>query len=42
MLTKDVGTLLVGKEAVDCGIIDGVGGIADAVRKLHGMMDKNA
>ena len=42
MLTKDVGTLLVGKEAVDSGIIDGVGGIADAVRKLHGMMDKNA
>ena len=35
MLTKDVGTILVGKEAVDRGIIDEVGGIREAVAKLH-------
>ncbi len=27
MLTKDLGTVLVGKEAVECGLIDGEGGI---------------
>lgn len=34
MLTKDVGTILVGKEAVDIGLINEIGGIADAFRKL--------
>ncbi len=34
MLTKDVGTILVGKEAVDVGLINEIGGIADAFRKL--------
>lgn len=38
MLTKDVGTILVGKEAVDKGIIDEVGGIREAVAKLHELM----
>jgi ATP-dependent protease ClpP protease subunit len=35
MLTKDVGTILVGKQAVECGIIDETGGIDAAVKKLH-------
>lgn len=35
VLTKDVGTILVGKEAVNQGIIDEVGGIDKAVAKLH-------
>ncbi len=35
VLTKDVGTILVGEEAVKHGIIDEVGGIAEAVSKLH-------
>ena len=35
MLTKDVGTILVGEEAVSCGIIDEVGGIDCAVAKIH-------
>ncbi|MDR0963000.1 MAG: ATP-dependent Clp protease proteolytic subunit [Clostridium sp.] len=35
MLTKDVGTILVGEEAVDCGIIDEVGGIDKAIMNLH-------
>lgn len=35
VLTKDVGTILVGQEAVNEGIIDEVGGIKEAMRKLH-------
>ena len=35
MLTKDLGTILVGKQAVDLGIIDAVGGISDAFSKLY-------
>ena len=41
VLTKDVGTILVGEEAVKCGIIDEVGGIAQAMCKLHELIDKN-
>lgn len=40
MLTKDVGTVLVGREAVEEGIICQVGGIKDAIAKLHDMVDK--
>ena len=40
MLTKDVGTILVGREAVEEGIINEVGGIAQAVSKLHEMIGK--
>ncbi len=39
VLTKDVGTILVGEEAVNYGIIDEVGGIDRAVRCLHDMID---
>ena len=39
MLTKDIGSILVGKEAVDEGIINQVGGIKEAMRKLHKMID---
>lgn len=34
MLTKDIGTILVGKETVDIGLIDQLGGIAEAFKKL--------
>ena len=34
MLTKDVGTILVGKEAVEIGLINELGGISDAFEKL--------
>lgn len=37
-MTKDLGTILVGKEAVDAGIIDEVGGIREAYRKLLQMI----
>ena len=38
-LTKDVGTILVGEEAVKHGIINEVGGIDKAIRKLHELID---
>lgn len=38
MLTKDVGTILVGKEAVEVGLIDEIGGIADAFSKLKSLI----
>lgn len=40
ILTKDVGSILVGKEAVEEGLIDEVGGISKAVSKLHEMIEK--
>ena len=39
-MTKDLGTILVGKEAVEAGIIDEVGGIKEAFRKLYRMIKK--
>ena len=39
-MTKDLGTILVGREAVEAGIIDEVGGIKDAFRKLYRMIKK--
>lgn len=38
-LVKDVGTLLEGQEAVSEGLIDEVGGMSDALHKLHEMID---
>ncbi|MDD6481547.1 MAG: ATP-dependent Clp protease proteolytic subunit [Lachnospiraceae bacterium] len=40
MLTKDLGTILVGKQAVEEGIIDAVGGISDAFSALHRMIEE--
>ena len=39
-LTKDVGSVLVGTQAVQEGIIDEVGGISEAYRKLRELMGK--
>ena len=39
VLTKDVGSILVGEEAVKEGIIDEVGGIHEALAKLHAFID---
>ena len=39
-MTKDLGTILVGKEAVEAVIIDEVGGIKEAFRKLYRMIKK--
>ncbi|GFP75918.1 ClpP family protease [Clostridium fungisolvens] len=38
-LLNDMGTILVGKEAVDYGLIDEVGGIKEALAKLNSMID---
>ncbi|HWQ74004.1 MAG TPA: ClpP family protease [Syntrophomonas sp.] len=34
-LARDIGTVLVGKDAVECGLIDELGGLQDALRKLN-------
>ncbi len=39
-LVKDVGTLLEGEEAVNEGLIDEVGGIKEALKKLHELINK--
>ena len=41
MLTRDLGTVLVGEEAVKCGLIDEVGGIRNALDKLYQMMEES-
>ena len=37
-LTKDVGSILVGEQAVREGLIDEVGGVSEAFRKLRELM----
>ena len=38
MMAKDLGTVLVGQEAVDAGIIDEIGDIKTAYKKLYSMI----
>lgn len=40
-MTKDLGTILVGQQAVEEGIINEVGGIKEALEKLHKMIQEN-
>lgn len=40
-LANDIGTILIGKEAVDYGLIDEVGGIADARNKLLNLIEES-
>ncbi len=40
-LSMDVGTVLIGKECVDCGLIDELGGVNDAINKLYELIKKN-
>lgn len=42
VLTKDVGTILVGEDAVNTGIISEVGGVDKAMRKLHELIEENS
>ena len=39
MLTRDLGTVLVGTQAVEAGLINQVGGIKEALGKLYAMID---
>ncbi len=41
-LTRDIGSILVGKEAVEAGIINEIGGIKDALQKLYVMIENNS
>jgi ATP-dependent protease ClpP protease subunit len=38
-LTRDIGTNVVGVDAVQTGLIDGVGGVGQALRKLNELID---
>jgi ATP-dependent protease ClpP protease subunit len=38
-LARDIGTVMVGEDAVDVGLIDEVGGLGRAVAKLQEMID---
>lgn len=40
-LLNDMGTILIGKQAVEEGLIDEVGGISDALRKLEELIQQN-
>lgn len=41
MLTKDLGTILVGKQAVEEGLINEIGGIHQAFQKLHSLIGES-
>lgn len=41
-LTRDIGTNLIGKEAVEYQLIDGVGGVKDAIAKLNELIQEKA
>lgn len=39
-LANDIGTILIGKEAVEYGLIDEVGGFSQALKKLHELINE--
>ena len=39
-IATDVGTIVYGKEAVESGLIDRLGGLHDALETLHRMIEK--
>jgi ATP-dependent protease ClpP protease subunit len=41
VLLNDMGTVLIGQQAVDVGLIDSIGGISSALLKLRELIDKN-
>ncbi|MDL4839011.1 ClpP family protease [Aquibacillus rhizosphaerae] len=40
-LTRDIGTNVVGTDAVEYGLIDSVGGVKEAIQKLNELIDNN-
>jgi ATP-dependent protease ClpP protease subunit len=40
-LLNDMGTILIGKQAVEAGLIDSVGGVKDSIKKLKELIEKN-
>jgi ATP-dependent protease ClpP protease subunit len=41
-LVRDIGSVLIGKEAVNCGLINEMGGISQALRKLDELIELKA
>jgi ATP-dependent protease ClpP protease subunit len=39
-LARDIGTVLVGRDAVDIGLIDEMGGLTDALKKLRELINR--
>ena len=39
-LASDIGTVLTGEQCVQCGLIDALGGLSDALTWLHGEIDR--
>jgi ATP-dependent protease ClpP protease subunit len=39
-LTRDIGTVLVGRDAVEVGLIDAAGGVGEALKKLQSLINK--
>lgn len=40
-LARDIGTVLAGEDAVKCGLIDEVGGLAEALSALHRLIEED-
>ncbi|MPW25823.1 translocation-enhancing protein TepA [Alkalibaculum sp. M08DMB] len=40
-LANDMGSILIGKSAVDVGLIDEVGGLCEALAKINSLIEKN-
>lgn len=40
-IANDVGSILFGEKAVECGLIDRVGSLSEAMDALYGMIEKN-
>lgn len=38
-LARDIGTVLVGHDAVECGLVDEVGGLSQAIKKLNDLIE---
>lgn len=41
-LARDIGTVLVGKDATECGLIDEVGGLNLAIQKINALKEQKA
>lgn len=39
-LTRDIGTNVIGEDAVKYGLIDEVGGVSEAIKKLNELIDE--
>ncbi len=40
-IANDIGTVLFGKDAVECGLINEIGGLSEALEKLYSLIDEH-